>query len=299
MKSILKQLYRYTRPRTYRHNENLWPYVKIKRASTGNISELNINGTPIPIVDLSSLQHKFKGDLLFIASGPSVKETDFSQLTTIPAMGVNGSISLRANVNFAFYVVIDMTFIDQRPSIIKDIISREELYFFTTMHGVLKIVNTFGHHKIKCNICLIEDACYKIYQPCTPDEAIRTQYQKSLTTIFDKNNKHIAFNKDIRTGIFDSGTVAYWALQIIFFLGFQRIIIAGLDMNNFNKPRFYETATNKLPSFLEEKLNTLIIPAFRLASRIFEENNISVINLSKNSAIDSSIFYKGDIDDIQ
>lgn len=297
MNSIFKQLYRYTHPRSYRHNENLWPYVSIQRASTGDISELKIHGNPVAIVDLSTLKNKFQGDLLFIASGPSVNETDFSQLTTTPAMGVNGSISIQENINFAFYVIVDMTFIDQRPSIIQSIISREELYFFTTMHGVLKIINKFGHHKIKCNICLIEDACYKIYQPCTSDKAIKEKYQQSPTTIFDKNNAQIAFNKDIRTGIFDSGTVAYWALQIIFFLGFQRVILAGLDMNNFNTPRFYETSTDILPSFLEEKLNTSIIPSFQLASSIFKDNNISAINLSNNSAIDSSIFPKVNFSD--
>lgn len=292
MKSLLKQIYRYTHPRTYRHNENLWPYLKIKRADQGHISELHINEKPISISDISTLQYKFKGDLLLIASGPSVKETDFSTLATIPAMGVNGAILLQAGVNFNFYVVIDMTFIDQRQSIIKDIISRKDLYFFTTAHGILKIVNKFGRHKIKCNICLIEDACYKIYQPSISDNEIKEQYQELPNVMFDKNNECIAFNKDIREGIFDSGTVVYWALQIIFYLGFQRIIIAGLDMNNFDQPRFYENANDKLPSFLENKLDSLIIPAFSLASNTFKENNISVINLSKNSAIDSSIFKK-------
>lgn len=292
MKSLLKQIYRYTHPRAYRHNENLWPYIKIKRAHQGHICELSINGKPIAISDISALQSKFKGDLLLLASGPSVKETDFSTLTTTPAMGVNGAISLQAGINFNFYVVIDMTFIDQRESIIKDIISREELYFFTTVHGVLKIVNKFGYHKIKCNICLIEDACYKIYQPSVSENSIKEQFQKSSNVMFDKNNECIAFNKDIRAGIFDSGTVVYWALQIIYYLGFQRVIIAGLDMNNFNQPRFYEDANDKLPSFLESKLDSLIIPAFSLASSIFKNNNIPVINLSKNSAVDSSIFKK-------
>ncbi|MCS3434146.1 sugar glycosyltransferase [Klebsiella sp. BIGb0407] len=292
MKSLLKQIYRYTHPRAYRHNENLWPYVKIKRAHQGHISELSINGKPIPISDISALQGKFKGDLLLIASGPSVKETDFSTLTETPAMGVNGAISLQAGINFNFYVVIDMTFIDQRQSIIKEIISREDLYFFTTAHGILKIVNKFGHHKIKCNICLIEDACYRIYQPAISENKIKEQYQKSPDVMFDKNNECIAFNKDIRTGIFDSGTVAYWALQIIYYLGFQRVIIAGLDMNNFNQPRFYEASNDQLPSFLEEKLNSFIIPSFSLASCIFKEKNVSVVNLSKHSAIDSSIFKK-------
>jgi hypothetical protein len=47
----------------------------------------------------------------------------------------------------------------------------------------------------------------------------------------------------------------YWAFQIIAFLGFKQLFIAGLDMNNFNLPRFYETHENKLPTFLPEKVD--------------------------------------------
>lgn len=32
MGSLFKQIYRYTRPRAYRHNENLWPFTRIARA---------------------------------------------------------------------------------------------------------------------------------------------------------------------------------------------------------------------------------------------------------------------------
>ncbi len=37
--------------------------------------------------------------------------------------------------------------------------------------------------------------------------------------------------------------------QILARLGFDTILISGLDMNNFHQPRFYETQQNKLPSY--------------------------------------------------
>lgn len=40
MGSLFKQIYRYTRPRAYRHNENLWPFTRITRAPSGEISAL-------------------------------------------------------------------------------------------------------------------------------------------------------------------------------------------------------------------------------------------------------------------
>jgi hypothetical protein len=80
--------------------------------------------------------------------------------------------------------------------------------------------------------------------------------------------------------VVDAGTVIYWALQIIYFLGFRKIYIAGLDMNNFNQPRFYESSDSMLPSYLEDKVHNLVIPSLKLGSKIFKSDNIEVINLS-------------------
>ena len=48
MGSLYKQIYRYTRPRAFRHNENLWPYTKITRAESGEIRTLQYKGQHPP-----------------------------------------------------------------------------------------------------------------------------------------------------------------------------------------------------------------------------------------------------------
>lgn len=63
-------------------------------------------------------------------------------------------------------------------------------------------------------------------------------------------------------------------------------------MNNFDRPRFYETPSSMLPTFLADKVEPLIIPAFMHASRVMKANNIDIKNLSLNSAIDGAIFEK-------
>lgn len=55
MGSLFKQIYRYTRPRAYRHNENLWPFTRITRAPSGEISALRYKGKTVPLVSLSAL----------------------------------------------------------------------------------------------------------------------------------------------------------------------------------------------------------------------------------------------------
>lgn len=59
MGSFFKQIYRYSHARPYRHNENLWPYVKIARGEGGEIAALWYKHRAVPIVPLSELRSSF------------------------------------------------------------------------------------------------------------------------------------------------------------------------------------------------------------------------------------------------
>ncbi|CCP01197.1 putative lipopolysaccharide glycosyltransferase [Erwinia amylovora Ea644] len=289
---LFKQIYRYTRPRRLRHNENLWPYVKITRGAEGHISSLRLRGRNIPIINLSELRGRESGDLLLVASGPSIKVTDFTPLQHLPTIGVNGAWFMHQQLDFRLYVIVDMTFIDQRPQVVKEIVSDPQVLFFTTVQGVVKVIERFGFAALRCQVAVIEDACVKTYQPKVLDKEIHHHYQHENSISFSPINNNIAFSHDIRKGIFDAGTVVYWALQIVQFMGYSRIIIAGLDMNNFQQPRFYESNNDQSPSYLQTQFSGLIEPAFTLASSVLNQHNVKVLNLSLNSALSNDIFQK-------
>ncbi|CAI0760728.1 UNVERIFIED_ORG: Kdo-III transferase WaaZ [Serratia quinivorans] len=297
MGSFFKQVYRYSHTRPYRHNENLWPYVKIERAESGEIAVLEYKRQTVPIVTLSALKDSCQGPVLLTATGPSVKKMCFSDIPDMPAIGVNGAYCLSQQVRFRFYVIVDMGFIDRRPDIIQDIILESDLILFTTVHGVAKIIDRFTLVGVKCRFAVVEDAAFKIYNPKINPLALWEHYRHDQCVDFSPVCKSIAFSHDIRHGIFDAGTVVYWAFQIIAFLGFKQLFIAGLDMNNFHLPRFYETPENQLPTFLPEKVDDLIIPAFSHAGERMKKKNIVVRNFSLGSAIDTSIFEKVDCND--
>lgn len=297
MGSFFKQIYRYTRPRTFRHNENLWPYTRISRAETGEITQLRYKGCDIPLVDLSALQNSASGTVLLTATGPSINTIDFSKLPgNIPAMGVNGAYFLSEKVNLSLYVIVDMEFYDRRQDIIRAVISDPNILLFTTMHGIAKIIDRH-RESLQCRLALIEDACYKIYQPKVADQQKWEHYRHTAGVYFCNSNRNICFSTDIRNGIFDAGTVAYWALQILFYLGFKKLLVAGLDMNNFNQPRFYENSDSMLPSYLENKVDDIVMPSLAHAARVMETHNVEVINLSPESAVPDTIFKKVAFDD--
>lgn len=298
MRTLTKQIYRYTHPRSMRHNENLWPYVKIKREKCGAISNLEYKNEKIPLLDLTTLKDKYSGSVLLTATGPSISTIDFITFPVMPSVGVNGAWHLNKLINFDIYIIVDMLFIDKKTEILKEIIEKNNLILFTTMHGIIKLIDRFSLKQIKCQLAVIEDKCYPIYKPKIKKDHLYDVFSGDKGIIFSEENKGIAFNFDIRNGIFDAGTVIYWCLQILAYLGFDRINIIGLDMNNFSCPRFYETKNEMLPSFLAEKLDNLIIPAFKLARDALDQRNIEVINLSPQSAIPSSIFSKMDYKDV-
>lgn len=297
MGTFTKQIYRYTHPRSMRHNENLWPFVKIQRDESGAISNLVYKKQTIPLLNLSVLKENFDGSILLTATGPSINEIDFSAIPVLPTVGVNGAWHLHQKIDFNFYIIVDMIFMDNKTDLLRQIIDKKDLILLTTMHGVVRLLEKFSLKNIKCKLAIIEDKCFQIFKPRISSNDIHSTFKSQENIKFSKEHKNIAFNYDIRNGVFDAGTVVYWVLQILVYLGFNKIYIAGLDMTNFSTPRFYETQENMLPSFLDDKLHDIIIPAFSLARQALSYRNVDVINLSLESAIPPHIFPKMDYRD--
>lgn len=299
MSSLTKQLYRYTHKRNMRHNENLWPFIKLSRNETGEISDLNYKGQSINLTTLTSIQDRFEGEILIAATGPSIKNINFENLSsTVVTAGVNGAWHLNDQLHFSLYFVVDMTFIDRQTAILKQVIGCKNVILFTTVMGIVKLINRFSYENIRCEICIIEDICYETYKPSIKRDNLHQTLGDTPGIVFSDSHPNIAFSRDVRRGVVDAGTVMYWALQVIYFLRFNKIYIAGLDMNNFNQPRFYENGNNMLPSFLGDKVQNTVIPAFTLASNIMQKDNIIVVNLSPQSAIPDFVFPRKDFTDV-
>ncbi|CAJ0992648.1 hypothetical protein NVIRPANT_00734 [Pantoea sp. Nvir] len=292
MRSIWKQIYRYTHPRSYRHNENLWPHVRIGRAPEGHINSLDWKGRKIVLEDLSALHASHQDSLVIIATGPSVKILDLKKLAHFKALGVNGAYYLCDSIKFYYYVIIDRDFVKYRHEVVHRIIQDQNLILFITIHCLHDIFITMGCDTIKCRITIVEDIRYKVFQAhVTLANYAKKSHLLSGMSLAPGNN-NIGFCQDIRQGVIDAATVSYWALQIAYYLGARTIFIAGVDMTNFSAPRFYENETDIMQNSLESSFQSLIKPSFLHSSRIMQKENVVVYNLSPNSALGSEIFKK-------
>ncbi|MEQ9862338.1 sugar glycosyltransferase [Pectobacterium cacticida] len=292
-KEFYKVLYKVTHSKKYHHNRKLWPDVKITRNKDHEIIELLYKGEKIPLLGIDRIKRGQGGPILLIASGPSINDIKFDKKLDIPIMGVNGAYSLNGVINFSFYVITDIYFPDHRPNIIKEIISDKNLILFTTVGVIIKIIKKHSIDFLKCSIFIIEDVYERTYLPKYNFHDLYISNKENLSFHFDKIN-NIGFSTDINEGLFPGKTVIYWALQIISYLGFEKVYILGMDMNNFEKPRFYENKNDKVHTQLDIDMDSIML-SLKQASYVLEQKlGVKVINLSPNSSVPETIFKKSE-----
>lgn len=278
-KNIYKYIYKIFSHQNKKHNRRFWPYYSIKRSQQGFLEKIYFKKK---IVADNTRSLKISNTrCMLITTGPSIKEMDrsFFEKNDLDYIGVNGAIELR-NINFKAYIIIDHDFVLNRFDLVEKVL-KSSCIFFTVPRCLDIIISKVNICDIRCEIKVIEKITDNKIEVLL-GEVIENNINKKHFYIYE----NFGFSSQIFDAIFDYHTVAYAALQIIYYLKYQTIYIAGLDMNNFQNPRFYESIDNKQPSHLDQNLDA-IIHAFNTASHFFQAHNISVYNLSKDSLIES------------
>ena len=278
---LFKVIFKVISNKEQKHNRRLWPYYSIIRNDDDEIEKVFFNNDLIIDQTHRVINTQHNKDLMLIASGPSIKNLPKTFFTSekIDYMGVNGSISLDY-VKFKYYVIIDHTFIMNKFDLVEKILSLN-LTLFTNPRCLDLILRRKKIESIQCKIRIIE---------MINNKKQKENFMKELKNIdVNSNNFYIkngfGFSKNSSYAIFDYFTVAYSALQIIYSLNYKNIYLAGIDLNNFSEPRFYENKNNIQKSYLYVNSH-LVLQAFDVAAQLLEKEKIKVINLSQDSALE-------------
>ncbi|MFP6842978.1 MAG: lipopolysaccharide biosynthesis protein [Acinetobacter sp.] len=278
-RNIYKFIYKTLTPKAYKHNRRFWPLYQVKRNANGDLQEVYFNKTLVSTNTTDILNTNKK--CMLIATGPSIKTLDqeiFKKID-IDYIGVNGAISLN-EIKFSRYIIIDHNFIESRFDLVQKVLDTNCI-FFTTPRCLDAILRKVDFKNIACQIKTIETIKDNIVEVFLNKE-MRIETNKEY--FFFRNN--LGFSENIFSGVFDYFTVAYVSLQIINNLGYKQVYIAGLDMNNFNNPRFYENIEDKQSTLLDIHTHD-VLNAFNTAALFFKEKGVCVFNLSKHSAVDA------------
>ncbi|MNU25551.1 lipopolysaccharide core biosynthesis protein [compost metagenome] len=296
----LRYLYRHTRPRALRHNETLWPFVKVRRDGGDRLVGCDLNGVRGPqTTPLDQLPRGLSGAAHLILSGPSVAQIDYAQCALGVVMGVNGSIALRArypSLRFHYYAMLDAGFVKRRRDLVAEVLA-QDLVLFVTPEVYRWIALLFDNRSVRCRIALFEEVHQRSLQPrARADELEARLGGDPELVLFDSPHAMHAqgFSLNPARGLFGGGTVAYSALQLLAWLGAQTVYLHGLDLTTAAGPRFYETVATQLPTALDRQFSAHIEPAFRQASRLLHGRGIKVYNLSLLSRLGDDVFEKRD-----
>jgi Kdo-III transferase WaaZ len=293
--TFFKLLYRWTHSNAYRHNERLWRDVAITRDASGYLAGISIGGREIPVENARNRTVAQSAACHLIATGPSVNEIDYDALDLHHVMGVNGAIALqdRHTIPFEFYCIVDAGFVRNRPDLVARVI-QEDLTLFTTPLVLWYIAQYLPLDPIRCRIFLIEDIQSPVRRRSLRTRDLLDVQANADAVLFDEATP-LGFSMNLRRGVFDGRTVAYTALQALVWLGFDKVLLHGLDLvDATHTPRFYETAESMLPSSLDAQFGAFIEPSFRGASALLGKLGVNVKNLSPQSALGAAIFEKID-----
>ncbi|CAB3925249.1 hypothetical protein LMG26858_05716 [Achromobacter anxifer] len=292
---FVRKLFRVLRSRTQRHNQHLWPFVRIWRDQSGAICRFRAFGRSLPVTPLAEGYDPADTEVHLILSGPSVAQIPYDRLDIRAAMGVNGAIALagKFNLPFKYYCIIDQNFVRDRIDLVREIVSRDlTLYVFPEV--LRYIMQGIPQDMIRCRICIIELIAERAYERRAAPAVLKRIAAASPDVQLLDAKLGMGFSFNAGLGVFDADTVAYAALQVLVSSGARKVYAHGLDLTVQNGLRFYDEGQTPQSSRLARKFSQLIEPSFRFAAAQWRARGISVFNLSPVSALSADIIERAD-----
>ncbi|QVQ29238.1 hypothetical protein [Achromobacter deleyi] len=292
---FVRKLFRVLRSRTQRHNQHLWPFVRIWRDREGAICGYRAFGRSLPITPLAQGYDPADESVHLILSGPSVAQIPYDRLNIGVAMGVNGAIALtrKFDLQFKYYCIIDQNFVRDRIDLVREIVARDlTLYVFPEV--LRYIMQGIPQELIRCRICIIELISRRAYQRSVAPAVLKRIAATTPDVQLLDAKQGLGYSFDASLGVFDADTVAYAAMQVLVSSGARQVYLHGLDLTVRSGLRFYDEGGRPQTSRLGRNFTRLIEPSFKFASTLWRARGVSVFNLSPISALSADIIERKD-----
>lgn len=232
------------------------------------------------------------GAVFIIASGISAREFPIQAFAHVPMITMNGAISLFKGTDIKpyFYICTDMSFPSQQPE------------FFNHAMQISQRVALWAEYARRTN-ARPKGQLYTLKR--APKQTWLDYLFRSNKNLVQSQSllghraKSIGFSKNLSEGFYDARTVAYLALQLAHHLGFDKVILVGVDLDQ-SIGRFYEKPDSVLsPCGLDQHFHTRILPSLKLMKKKVMGERFAVYNLSQNSRIPPSVIPKIDLPALQ
>lgn len=251
------------------------------------------NSTPLwqgSVKGFESVRSVAKGPVFIIASGSSAKAFPIERFSDVPMITMNGAISMFVGTAIKpfFYACTDTTFPIEQPGL-------------------------FAHAlQLSRNLALWEDQLESLpFAPSGEIHLLKKAGQPSILAslfkheprlvrsraVWNKRARSLGFSKDLTEDFFDARTVAYLALQIAYHVGFSKVFLVGMDLNQ-SAGRFYEDSAGFTSHCgLDQHFERRILPSLELMAEKVLGERFAVYNLSQVSRIPASVIPKISVDE--
>lgn len=230
--------------------------------------------------DFNACQNSASGAVFIIASGLSAKTFPLEQFAHVPMITMNGAISMfrHTQVQPYFYVCTDKSFSEQQPDLFAYAMEVSQRVALWEEHARTAQAHPAG-------------ALYRLSKAKKPSwlDAMLGRHRALIADHSPVGKRPIGFSKDMSEGFFDARTVAYLAIQLAFHVGFSKVFLVGVDLDQ-NVGRFYESHESvNSPCGLDQHFHTRILPSFELMARKITGDDFRVYNLSDSSRLPESV----------
>lgn len=278
-----------------KHQYQCHPAFDLQRAQT-SVELFWKNQKIAELADISHYKQSRSGSTFIIATGPSLNEIDFERLRGVDTLSLNCAIDKFDEHGFAptqCLIVDHRIFEFHWPSVRNSILSGAQCFFSAV--GLSRIAEREPSLLANKNITLIDSFDRKFGIPRMNDTEFKNAINSPAvwTSPYTDKFRSVGFCSDARLGVFSGKTVATWAIQLQYYLGYHQQFIAGMDLGGTGKSHFYvnNAKTNKAPDFLAD-YEPHIRVCFELARKAAGSLGFEVYNLSEQSTLPSEIISK-------
>lgn len=229
-----------------------------------------------------------QGPVVILASGASARHFPLAEFAHLPVIAMNGSVAMTAEhgIRPFFYLCTDKSFRQQQPALFATALrDSERLALWPEQYADAEVPAS--------------TACFALQKADAPGllGGLRGHGDSYVCSraLWSKRARSIAFSKDLAKGFYDARTVAYVALQLAYHLGFDKVLLVGVDLDQ-TAGRFYESGQGqRSPCGLDQHWDSRILPSLTLMAREVVNEHFQVYNLSATSRIPAELIPKVDL----
>ena len=290
MNKYLYKTRRWVLGREYRHMAKIYPGFKMEKKDDGYT--IYWKGKKVSdSLGFEVLRKRELKNIFLVGSGPSLGGVDPYLFTDKATCTLNGSIQFFLDVGIVptYHVISDESFVENRWELVKKVLEQDELIGFYTPQALSEICKRDASLLNGRKFIVFENH-FKNYGEKALDYSDVLNMSLADDRLITSDGK-IGFSLDSSLGVFSAHTVMYFALQLMYFIGFRQFFLLGFDLGG-SKRRFYEDGASATPSHLDRDYDSAIYPSFEVVSRLVEQGVFQVYNCTPESRLPSSLIQK-------